>query len=410
MSKRIVVSGIGIITPIGTGKDKFWEAAVKGTNGVLPITSFDTTEYRSKTGGEVRDFDAKTYLKDNEIDAMGRAGHFAMAAARMALDDAKLDLSSVNAYRVGISMGTTMGEPQVIQKILINQHKESRVLENIPTGEAIKYPASTIPAGVARFLGAKGQTTLIPTACAAGNYAIGYAMDLLKMGRLDYVIAGGSDPFAEIAFCGFNRLLATTMDVCKPFDLNRHGMAVAEGAGILVMETLESAVARGAEIYGEVLGYGLGCDAHDMTAPHPEGDGGVLAMERAILHSKIDKKDVSYICAHGTGTPANDKAETKIAKKVFGDLAHKIPMSSLKSMLGHTMGAASAIEAAASLLMMKNGKILPTINYETPDPDCDLDYVPNKARDAELNIVISNAYAFGGNTSAIVLKKYNKGE
>lgn len=410
MSKRIVVSGIGMITPIGTGKDKFWEAAVKGTNGVLPITSFDTTEYRSKTGGEVRDFDAKTYLNDNEINAMGRAGHFALAASKMALDDAKLDLSGVDAHRVGVSMGTTMGEPQIIQQILINQPKDNRVIQDITKGEAIKYPASTIPAGISRFLGIKGQTTLIPTACAAGNYAIGYAMDLLKMGRLDYVLAGGSDPFAAIAFCGFNRLLATTMDICKPFDLNRHGMAVAEGAGILVMETLDNALARGAEIYGEILGYGLGCDAYDMTAPHPEGDGGILAMERAIAHSKIDKKSVDYICAHGTGTPANDKSETKIAKKVFGENAYKIPMSSIKSMLGHTMGAASAIEAAASLLMMKNNKILPTINYETPDPDCDLDYVANVARDAELNIVVSNAYAFGGNTSAIVLKKYNKGE
>jgi 3-oxoacyl-[acyl-carrier-protein] synthase II len=187
-------------------------------------------------------------------------------------------------------------------------------------------------------------------------------------------------------------------------------MAVSEGAAVLLMETLESALARGAEIYGEVLGYGLGCDAHDMTAPHPEGLGGILAMERAIAHSKIKKNEVNYICAHGTGTPANDKSETKVAKAVFGENAYKIPMSSLKSMLGHTMGAASAIEAAASLLMLKNNVILPTINYETPDPECDLDCVPNNSREAELNVVISNAYAFGGNTSAIVLKKYNKGE
>jgi 3-oxoacyl-[acyl-carrier-protein] synthase II len=247
---------------------------------------------------------------------------------------------------------------------------------------------------------------LIPTACAAGNYAIGYAMDLIKMGRLDYCIAGGSDPFAAIAFCGFNRLLATTMDVCRPFDLNRSGMAVAEGAGVLFMETLERALERGAYIYGEVLGYGLGCDAHDMTAPDPEGSGGILAMDRAISHSKISKKDIDYICAHGTGTPANDKSETKVAKAVFGEDAYKIPMSSIKSMMGHTMGAASAIEAVASLLMMKENTILPTINYKTRDPECDLDYVPNTARSAELNVVISNAYAFGGNTSAIVLKKY----
>ena len=410
MSKRIVVSGIGVITPIGTGKDKFWEAAVKGTNGVLPIKSFDTSEYRSKTGGEVRDFHERTYLNENEISAMGRAGHFALAASRMALDDAKLNLDDVNPHRVGVSMGTTMGEPQIIQNLLKAQPKDNRVFEAMAKGEAVKYPASTIPAGVARFLGAKGPTNLIPTACAAGNWAIGYALDLLKMGRIDYAIAGGSDPFAAIAFCGFNRLLATTMDVVRPFALNRTGMAVSEGAGVLIMETLDNALARGAEIYGEILGYGLGCDAHDMTAPHPEGAGGILAMERAIAHSKIDKKDVSYICAHGTGTPANDKAETKVAKAVFGDNAYKIPMSSLKSMLGHTMGAASAIEAASSLMMLKNNTILPTINYSEKDPECDLDYIPNTAREADLNVIISNAYAFGGNTSAIVLKKYVKGE
>jgi len=409
MPKRVVVSGIGLITPIGTGKDKFWEAAKNGTNGVLPITSFDTTNYRSKTGGEVKDFCAKDYLCDREIDSMGKAGQFAVAAAKMAIDDAKLDLKTVNLNRVGVSMGTTMGEPQVVQEVLENLPAKERTGCRMQKGEPIKYPVNTIPGNVSRVIGAKGMSMIIPTACAAGNYAVGYAMDLIRMGRLDFCIAGGSDPFAAIAFCGFNRLLATTMDVCRPFDLNRGGMAVAEGAGVLLMETLESALARGAQIYGEVLGYGLGCDAYDMTAPHPDGDGGILAMERAVLHSKISKKDVSYICAHGTATPANDKAETKIAKAVFGEDAYRIPMSSLKSMMGHTMGAASAIEAAASLLMLKNNTILPTINYQTPDPECDLDYVPNSAREAELNVIISNAYAFGGNTSAIVLKKY-KGE
>ncbi|MDR0303371.1 MAG: beta-ketoacyl-[acyl-carrier-protein] synthase family protein [Chitinispirillales bacterium] len=406
MPKRVVVSGIGLITPIGTGKDKFWAAAKKGTNGVLPIVSFDTTDYRSKTGGEVKDFTANDYLRDEEINSMGKAGQFAVAAARIALDDAKLIVKDVNPYRLGVSMGTTMGEPQVIQHILARHSKDQRLITKLEKNEARKYPANTIPANVSRFIGAKGQTMLIPTACAAGNYALGYAMDLIRMGRLDYAVAGGSDPFASIAFCGFNRLLATTMDVCRPFDLNRDGMAVAEGAAVLVMETLDNALDRGAQIYGEVLGYGLGCDAYDMTAPHPEGNGGILAMERAISHSKINKKDVSYICAHGTGTPANDASETKIAKYVFGEDAYKIPMSSLKSMMGHTMGAASAIEAAASLLMMKNNTILPTINYENPDPECDLDYVPNIAREAELDIIISNAYAFGGNTSAIVLKKF----
>ncbi len=406
MEKRIVVTGLGVITPIGTGVDRFWKAAVKGTNGVRPITSIDVSNHRSKTGGEVLDFTASDYMTEMQIASMGRAGQFAVAAAKMAIDDAKLDLSKVNPYRVGVSMGTTMGEPQILHSAISSYYNNGQSIEGIPSNFARQYPANTIPAAVSRIFGAKGPSTLIPTACAAGNYAFGYAMDQLKMGRLDYVIAGGSDPFAEIAFTGFNRLLATSMDVCRPFDANRSGMVVAEGAGMLIMETLESALARGATIYGEFLGYGLGCDAYDMTIPHPEGAGGILAMERAIANSNIKKTDVDYICAHGTGTKANDKAETTVAKVVLGDHAYNVPMTSVKSMLGHTMGAASAIEAAACLLMMKNNTIIPTINFETPDPDCDIDCVPNVSRDAELTTVISNAYAFGGNTSAIVMKKF----
>ncbi len=406
MLKRIVISGLGVITPIGTGTDTFWKAAVKGTNGVRPITSIDVSQHRSKTGGEVLDFTASDYMSEKVISEMGRAGQFAVAATRMALDDAGLDLSKINPYRVGVSMGTTMGEPQLLDDTIGAMYKAGKDYKAIAKGVARKYPANTIPANISRIFGAKGASTLIPTACAAGNYAFGYAMDQLRMGRLDYIIAGGSDPFAGIAFTGFNRLLATSMDVCRPFDANRAGMIVSEGAGILIMETLESALERGATIYGEIKGYGLGCDAHDMTIPHPEGAGGILAMERAIKNSGIEKTDVDYICAHGTGTKANDKAESTVSKLVLGDHAYSTPMTSLKSMLGHTMGAASAIEAAACLLMLKNNTILPTINYETPDPECDLDYVPNVAREVELNTVLSNAYAFGGNTSAIVLKKY----
>jgi len=406
MLKRVVITGLGVVTPIGTGLDTFWKAAVKGTNGVQEIKSMDVSQHRSKTGGEVRDFTASDYLTELQVSEMGRAGHFAIAATKMALDDAKLDLSNENPYRVGVSMGTTMGEPQILDTTINPLFAAGGDINAIPSNEARKYAANTIPANISRIFGAKGPSTLIPTACAAGNYAFGYALDQLRMGRMDYVIAGGSDPFSGLAFTGFNRLLATSMDVSRPFDKNRSGMIVSEGAGILIMETLETAVARGATIYGEILGYGLGCDAHDMTAPHPEGAGGILAMTRAINNSKIETTDVDYICAHGTGTKANDKAETIVAKKVLGDHAYNVPMTSVKSMLGHTMGAASAIEAAACLMMMKNNTILPTINFETPDPECDLDCVPNVARETELNTVISNAYAFGGNTSAIVLKKY----
>ena len=406
MSKRIVVSGLGVVSPIGTGTDTFWKAAVKGTNGVRPLTLTDPSKHRSKTGGEVLDFTASDFLTVQEIASMGRAGHFAVAATRMALDDAGLDLTKVNPMRVAVSMGTTMGEPEVIYNAIKMSEEAGGDYNVVPTGFSKQYPCNMIPGMLSRIFNAQGPSTILPNACAAGNYAIGYAMDQLRAGRIDYAIAGGSDPFATVAFTGFNRLLATTMDVCRPFDANRNGMAVAEGAGILILETLETALERGATIYGEVLGYGLGCDAHDMTIPHPEGAGGILAMERAIALAGIEKTDIDLICAHGTGTKANDKAETLVAKKVLGDQAYNVPMTSLKSMLGHTMGAASAIEAAACLLQMKHNILLPTINLETPDPDCDLDYVPNVARDAELTTIISNAYAFGGNTSALVLKKY----
>ncbi|ERP32183.1 beta-ketoacyl-[acyl-carrier-protein] synthase family protein [Chitinivibrio alkaliphilus] len=408
MNRRVVVTGLGVVTPIGTGREAFWEAAVKGTNGVLPITSFDTTEFRTKTGGEVRDFTATDHLPASAVTRMGRASQFAIAAAQMALDEAGLSPETIDPFRIGVSMGTTMGEPQIIEKC-VELLCAADTHHDIPQGFAPQYPANVIQAHMSSYFNLRGASTMIPTACAAGNHAIGYAYDQIRTGSLDYVFAGGSDPFAKVAFTGFNRLLATTSDVCRPFDKERNGMAVSEGAGVLVLESLSSALERGAPIYGEVLGYGLGCDAHDMTIPHPEGEGGIRALSRAVENSGVAKEEVDLICAHGTGTPANDSAETRVSKHVFGELAQNIPMISLKSMLGHTMGAASAIEAAACCMMLQRKKILPTINYATADPDCDLDYVPNTARDADLRVIISNAYAFGGNTSAIVLKQYTEG-
>jgi 3-oxoacyl-[acyl-carrier-protein] synthase II len=298
-----------------------------------------------------------------------------------------------------------MGEPQILDQGVRIKYRNGNA-SDIPAGLPRQYPCNTIPANVAREFGIKGPTTIIPTACAAGNYAIGYIADLIRAGTIDIGLAGGSDPFSSIAFTGFNRLLATTPDVCRPFDKNRTGMAVSEGAGILVMEELDHALARKAPIYAEILGYGLGCDAYKMTIPDPEGGGGIIALRRALNNAGIEPTEVDLICAHGTGTGENDKSETVIAKKVLGDHAYKTPMVSIKSMLGHTMGAASAIEAAACALMIKHNTILPTINYSEPDPECDLDCVPNEARQSELNTVVSNAYAFAGNTSAIVLRRY----
>jgi len=402
---RVVITGLGLVTPLGTGVDKFWQAALKGENGVRPLQIFDPAEYRTKTGGEVIDFVAEEHLKSDDIARMGRSSQFAVAAAAMALKDSRFDTSKADPYRLGVCMGTTMGEPQILEQGVQIKYKTGDT-SKIPSTLPRQYPCASIPANIARVFGFKGPHLISPTACAAGNYAIGYAYDLIRLNKMDAAICGGSDPFSGIAFTGFNRLLATTPDIVRPFDLNRSGMAVSEGAGVLLIERLDKALARGAHIYAEIIGYGLGCDAFKMTIPDPTGSGGILALNRAIENSGISANDIDYICAHGTGTGENDKMETLIVKEVLGDKARTTPVTSLKSMLGHTMGAASAIEAAACALMIEHQVVLPTINYETPDPECDLDYVPNKAREMKIDVVISNAYAFAGNTSSIVLRKY----
>jgi len=246
---------------------------------------------------------------------------------------------------------------------------------------------------------------MIPTACAAGNYALAHAFDTLRAGRTDLMLAGGADAFSRITFTGFAQLGAIAPEICQPFDRCRKGMIPGEGAGVLVLESLDHAKRRGARIYGEVIGYGLSCDAHHMTAAHPNGEGAVRAMTQALEQSGIKPEDISYISAHGTGTPTNDRLETLAVKSVFKQAAYSIPISSIKSMLGHTMGAASAIEAAVCALAIHHNRIPPTINWETPDPDCDLDYVPNSARAHEVRIAMNNAYAFGGNNASLILKR-----
>lgn len=402
---RVVITGLGLVTPIGTGVQKFWQAALRGENGVRPLVNFDATDFRTKTGGEVLDFNASEFLTDQDIERMGRSSQFAVAAAKMAIEDAGIDVAKENPFRIAVSMGTTMGEPQILEKGVKIKYNTGDS-QQIPAGLPRQYPCGSIPANVARKFGFKGPHIIIPTACAAGNYAIGYASDLIKLNKADVVIAGGSDPFSGIAFTGFNRLLATTPDIVRPFDINRSGMAVSEGAGVMVIESLDHAIARGAHIYAEIPGYGLGCDAFKMTIPDPEGSGGIISLRRAIANSGISANDIDYISAHGTGTGENDKSETLIVKTVLGDKAKTTPVSSIKSMLGHTMGAASAIEAVACALMIEHGIALPTINYKDPDPECDLDYVPNQAREMKMDVVVSNAYAFAGNTSSIVLRKF----
>jgi 3-oxoacyl-[acyl-carrier-protein] synthase II len=401
--RRVCITGIGVITPIGTGRQQFWEALLAGVSGISPVTSFDTSAYPVHIGAEIRDFVPEAHLQRLDPAAIGRASQFAAAAARMALADACWDLEKLDPRRTAVSMGTTSGEPLFIE--IYNDVRKAEGEDAIPADIFPKYPCHVIPAHVAIEIGARGPCLMIPTACAAGNYAIGYGFDLIRTGRADVVLAGGADAFSRITYTGFSRLGAVAPDRCQPFDRNRKGMVPGEGAAVLVLESKEAAGWRGAKIYAEVSGYGVSCDSHHMTAAHPQGDGAIRAMAGALQESGLARDDVDYISAHGTGTPTNDRVESLAVRTLFGDRAASIPISSIKSMLGHTMGAASAIEAAACALALDTGWVPPTINYEEPDPECDLDFVPNQARKIDPRVVLNNAYAFGGNNASLCLAR-----
>ena len=400
--RRIAVTGVGIVSSIGSGKDEFWGNAVAGKSGISDVKTFDTSDYLIHRGGEIKDFESEKYIPKNRLKGMAKASQFSVAATKMALDDARLNTKDIQLKRTGVIMGTTMANIQSLEQIdkYWTQSGEDAVwISNI-----IKYPSNSISDNVGYFFGITGPNYTIPTACSAGNYSIGRSFDLIRQDKVDLMIVGGADPFSRITFTGFNRLFAMAPEKCQPFDRNRKGMMIGEGSGVLILEELESAKKRGADIYCEIIGYGLSCDAHHMTSPRV--DGIVQVLKKAIKNSKINVNDVDYISAHGTGTPANDKAECSAVKTVFGDRYREIPVSSVKSMLGHTMGAASAIEAIVCCLAIKDGVIPPTINYKTADPECDIDCVPNKARRKEIKVALNNSLAFGGNNACAVFKKY----
>ena len=404
MDKRIVITGVGVISPIGNKKDVFWDALISGTSGVSEVTSFDTSPFNVHKGCFVKDFNYDDYINNGSSREIGKGSQFAIAAAKLAIEDSNIGLNNIDPERAGVSIGTTAGEIQILEKVNYIRHEKGD--DSVDPGLFLKHPCVNMPSNISIEFGFKGPSTIIPTACAAGNYAIGYACDLIKLGRTDIMLAGGSDPFSKVAFVGFSRLNAIAPNICQPFDKGRKGLLVGEGAGMLVLESLEGALARNANIYAEILGYGLSCDGYHITIPHPEGNGVTSAMEKALKDAKIKPEDVQYMSAHGTGTVANDKAETISIKKVFGEHAKNLAISSIKSMLGHTMGAASAIEAIACALSIKESVVPPTINYETRDPECDLDFVPNIKREMKVNIAMNNAYAFGGNNSSLILKRF----
>jgi 3-oxoacyl-[acyl-carrier-protein] synthase II len=402
--KRVVITGLGLVTPIGSGRQNVWTALLAGKSGIGPVTSFDTSAFPVHIGAEVKDFSPGQHIHRQEPKNLGRGSQLAVAAALMALNDSGVELGGYNRRRIGVSMGTTSGEPLFIERY--NDIRKAEGLESIPGDIFPKYPCNVIPSSVAIEFELHGPCLMIPTACAAGNYAIGYGFDLIRTGRADLMLAGGADAFSRITYMGFSRLGAIAPERCQPFDKNRKGMVPGEGSAILVLEPLDAALARGAKVYAEVLGYGLSCDSHHMTAAHPQGDGAIRAMSMAMKESGVGVEDIDYISAHGTGTPTNDRIESIAIRTLFGKRAPKVPMSSIKSMIGHTMGAASAIEAVACALALQTGMIPPTINYEEADPEFDLDYVPNHARKTDPRVVLNNAYAFGGNNASLCLARY----
>ncbi len=399
----VVVTGIGLVTPIGTGVDVFWPNLLAGRCGFHEVESFDSSRHRVHRGAEIRGFTFES--SGSEPPNICRATQFGLTAARMALADGGLGREDLDPGRTGIVMGTTSGEPSRIE--MFNDLDLDGRLDELGDTFVQNYPSHHIPGYIASELGiyGGGGPVMLPVACAAGNCAIGHAYDLIRAGEADRMLAGGSDAFSRIVYTGFNGLLAVAPERCQPFDLNRKGMIPGEGAGILLLEHIDEARKRDARIYAEIAGYGLSCDAFHMTGSDKDGRGAVRAMEKACEKSGVTPKDIDYISAHGTGTKSNDFHETLAAKKLFGDDAYRTPMSSIKSMLGHTMGAASAIEAAACSLAIQHGVVPPTMNLEEPDPDCDLDYVPNEPRELDVEIAMNNAYAFGGTNASLILRR-----
>ena len=401
----VVVTGIGVITSIGSGVEAFWSHLLEGRSGFSKVSSFDTSRFRVHRGAEIEDEGWGEGVLSDSDRTLGRATQLALAATKMALKDADLQEGKLDPARTGIVMGTTAGEPHEIERF--NNLDLANQLNDLGARFIDRYPCNNIPGLVAARLGiyGGGGPVMLPVACAAGACAISHAFDLLQAGEADVMLAGGADAFSRISYAGFAGLLAIAPERCQPFDRNRKGMIPGEGSAVLVLERLEHARARCARTYAEFAGYGLSCDAFHMTGSDPDGRGAARAMEEALGQCGCAAEDVDYISAHGTGTKSNDYHETLAVKRIFGDRAYRTPISSVKSMLGHTMGAASAIEAAVCCLAIVHGIIPPTMNLEEPDPECDLDYVPNEPRKHPVAVAMNNAYAFGGTNASLILKR-----
>ncbi|RXT15080.1 beta-ketoacyl-ACP synthase II [Ammoniphilus sp. CFH 90114] len=413
MKNRVVITGMGVISPIGKSVEEFWSNLLAGKSGVDHITAFDVSEYPTRIAAEVKDFNAENYMDKKEVKRTDRFVQFAIAAAKLAMENAGLNMDEVNRDRVGVYVGSGIGGLGTFE----DQHRT--LMEKGPKRVSpffIPMMIANMGSGqVSIILGAKGPNSAAVTACATGTNSIGDAFKIIQRGEADVMFAGGSEatirPTGLAGFCSA-KAMSTRNDepqkASRPFDLDRDGFVMGEGSGVLVLESLEHAKQRGAKIFAEIVGYGMSGDAHHLTMPAPEGEGAARCMKMAIRDAGINPEEIDYINAHGTSTEYNDKFETMAIKATLGDHAYKVAVSSTKSMTGHLLGAAGAIEAIACVKAIEDQTIPPTINYETPDPDCDLDYVPNVPRKAKVNVTLSNSLGFGGHNATIIIKKFEE--
>jgi 3-oxoacyl-[acyl-carrier-protein] synthase II len=410
--RRVVATGLGMVTPLGTGVDKNWESVCEGRSGIGPITKFDASDFSAQIAGEVTDFRSEDFMAKQEIRRFDIFIHYAIASARMALEDAKLRIDEKNASRVGCVTGTGLGGLAMLE------HYHSVLMEKGPKRISPFFIpgiiANMVPGQIAIEFGAKGPNLSIETACAASAHAVGEAYRFIREGISDAVITGGSEavitPLALGGFCSMRALSTRNHEperASRPFEMDRDGFVMGEGSGILVLEELEHALDRGAPIYGEVIGFGLSGDAYHVSAPEPEGEGAISCMQAALTDAGIPPERIEYINAHGTSTKLNDLSENKAIKAVFKEHAYRLAVSSTKSVTGHLLGGAGGIESIFSLLALKNGVLPPTANYETPDPECDLDYVPNTARKVPIQTAMSNSFGFGGTNATLIFRAFS---
>jgi len=411
MDRRVVITGYGVIAPIGIGKDEFWNGLVAGKSGVTRISSFDASQFSSQICAAVKNFEPEKYIDKKKLRKMDRFTQFAFAAAKMAIEDAKLDMEKEDHFRVGVIVGSGIGGIATVA----SEHKT--LLERGPRWVSpfmIPMLITNIAAGeIAIAYNIQGPNYSLSSACATSNHTVGDAFRLIRYGDADVIIAGGSEaavtPLGLAGFCSAKALSTRNEEperASRPFDKERDGFVMGEGAGIVGLESLEHALSRGASIQAELVGYGATDDAYHITAPSPDGLSAARAMSNALADGGLKPGEIDYINAHGTSTPLNDKVETLAIKKVFGEHAYKIPISSNKSMIGHLLGAAGVVELIATIISMEKEIIPPTINYEFPDPECDLDYVPNKARPEKVEVALSNSLGFGGHNATLVVRKY----